>query len=329
VAGLSLLDAARSASHGAVATLPGAARKKLASFVDIVDGLRDVQGKGASVAELIIQAAERSGYRERLEIEDTPDARERLQNLSELVSMATEFDDETGGRGTLVEFDERISLASANDAADGRGAAVSLMTIHAAKGLEFPVVLLCGLEDGLFPQIRPRDTGDESRNLEEERRLAYVALTRARDRLVLTCARTRRQWAEVRFNQPSRFLDDIPASCLAVRAPSRPVAVRAPAAPPMAARVRTMRRTGMDELAQPYYDDFDQRSHHDEVNGTPLGFVETDDEFGAGATVLHASFGEGRVVESRGSGRDRKLVIAFRDGGLKTILARFVEPGSN
>ena len=147
------------------------------------------------MSELIIQAVERSGYRERLEAEDSPSSRDRLANLSELVSMASDFDDETEGKGTLVEFDERISLSSANDAEDGRGSSVTMMTIHAAKGLEFPVVFLCGMEDGLFPSIRASEWGVEDREeLEEERRLAYVAITRAEDRLVLTSARQRRTW---------------------------------------------------------------------------------------------------------------------------------------
>src|SRR5690606_2292095 len=156
---------------------------------------------GASIAELVIQTAERSGYRERLEIEDTPDSRDRLDNLKELLSMASDFDEETGGQGSLVEFLERISLSSAMDEADGRDqGAVTLMTIHAAKGLEFPVVFLCGLEDGLFPSLRERQNMDDDDSLEEEYRLAYVAITRARERLVLTYARTRRQWGDVRIN---------------------------------------------------------------------------------------------------------------------------------
>ncbi|HTM23347.1 MAG TPA: UvrD-helicase domain-containing protein, partial [Kofleriaceae bacterium] len=131
VANLSLLDAARSCAVGAVASFNPGARRKLADFIGILDGLRNVQAAGASVAELIIQTVERSGYRSRLEIEDTPESRDRLGNLAELVTMASDFDDETEGKGTLVEFDQRISLSSAVDEADGRGKALSMMTIHA------------------------------------------------------------------------------------------------------------------------------------------------------------------------------------------------------
>ncbi len=337
LASISLFDAARSCSHGAVAALKPAARKKLAAFVDIVDGLRQVQAAGASVSELIIQAVERSGYRERLAIDDTPESRDRLGNLGELVSMAADFDDEahgvtprdpvsgsggdgTGGasegRGNLSEFEERISLASALDEQDGRGTAATLMTIHAAKGLEFPVVFVCGMEDGLFPSLRPRDGEDERKSLEEERRLAYVAFTRAKERLILTSARVRRQWAEVKMNRPSRFLDDIPSQHLAVRAPP------APPRPPPGHLVRAPR------AARRMRDEYDQRIDGDDV---PVIHLDSDqlapgDHFPAGSTVRHDSFGTGRVLESRGSGRDRKLLIQFASVGLKTVLARFVEP---
>jgi DNA helicase II / ATP-dependent DNA helicase PcrA len=343
LAGISLLDAARSCSHGAVAALKMSARKKLAAFVDIIDGLREVLAAGASVSELIIQAVERSGYRERLAIEDTPDSRDRLGNLGELVSMAADFDDSvneeahgviphdtasvTGGdrsggrRGGLSEFEERISLASALDEQDGRGTTLTLMTIHAAKGLEFPVVFVCGMEDGLFPSLRPRDMEDERKSLEEERRLAYVAFTRAKERLILTSARVRRQWAEVKMNRPSRFLDDIPSHHLAVRA--------APAAPrlPPGHLVRAPRPARMRQER----DEYDQRPELGDGDDVPVIRLDSEhlapgDHFPAGSSVRHDAFGTGRVLESRGSGRDRKLLIDFPAVGLKTVLARFVEP---
>jgi DNA helicase-2/ATP-dependent DNA helicase PcrA len=317
VAGLSLLDAARSCSHGAVQSVRSAARKRLAAFVDIIDGLRDVHTSGASVAELIIQTVERSGYRERLEIEDSPESRDRLANLAELVSMASDFDDESDGKGTLVEFHERISLSSANDNADGRtSSVVTLMTIHAAKGLEFPIVFLCGMEDGMFPSLRERDEQDETKALEEERRLGYVAITRAMDRLVLTSARTRRVWGEVKMNRPSRFIDSIPSECLAVRARPEPVRVEP----------RTRFETRRRKQRGPERSDFDQRTEYDDV---PVYDADGDvggSSFDRGAMVSHSSFGTGKVLESRGEGADQKLLIQFPAVGLKTILARFVEP---
>jgi DNA helicase-2/ATP-dependent DNA helicase PcrA len=312
VANLGFLDAARSCSVGAVASFNPGARRKLADFIAIIDGLRAVQAAGASVAELIIQTVERSGYRSRLEIEDTPESRDRLGNLAELVTMASDFDDETEGKGTLVEFDQRISLSSANDEADGSGKAVSMMTIHAAKGLEYQVVFLCGMEDGLFPSLR-EDKADDRIGMEEERRLAYVAMTRARDRLILTSARMRRVWGEARDSRPSRYLDEIPQELLAVRARPKP--------PPRVNPFRDPRP------ARPKRDEFDQRGHwDDDVPDMSIDEGELGADVGTGTTVRHASFGEGRVLQAQGSGRDRKLLIDFGTVGLKTVLARFVEP---
>jgi len=218
--------------------------------------------------------------------------------------------------GTLVELDERLSLTSSSDGEDGRGQVATLMTIHAAKGLEFPIVFLCGMEDGLFPSMRWGEEDGEGNAMEEERRLAYVAMTRAMDRLVLTNARSRRHWNEIRMNPPSRFLDDIPADCLAVRA--------RPAAPASTGRGSPARpAAGVD------HDDFDQRDGHaDDVPELDAyaDLADDEDPFSVGAPVVHASFGRGHVLESRGAGAERKLLIEFPGRGVKTIIARFVQP---
>ncbi len=352
-ANIDLYEAARAGARGDVGALSAGPRKKLAAFVDIIEGLRDVLAAGASVAELIIQTVERSGYREWLEKQDTPEANDRLSNLAELVSMASDFDDETDGEGTLVEFDARVSLWSSVDTSDGRSdGAVTLMTIHAAKGLEFPVVFLCGMEDGLFPSLREREGGDLMDAMEEEVRLAYVAMTRARERLVLSNARTRRQWGEIRINQPSRFLDLVPDHCMAVRARPAPRPVRSYLPEPGG---RSWSRRGQRQRADrsargAQYDELDQRTYDDDMpvyhadaesgvgdeggrrrtpgrSGARLrAGVDAGDGPEAGSMVSHASFGTGRVLESTGSGKGRRLLIDFAGVGLKTVLARFVEP---
>jgi DNA helicase II / ATP-dependent DNA helicase PcrA len=326
--GVGLLEAARSCSQGALASVRGTARKKLRGFVELIDGLRDVHAAGASVMELIVQTVDRSGYRERLEGEDTPEARDRLDNLAELVSMASDFDEETEGEGTLVEFDERVSLSSANDAADGRGAsAVTLMTIHAAKGLEFPVVFLCGMEDGLFPSLRERQGVDQEDSMEEERRLAYVAMTRAEERLILTGARIRRHWGVIREQTPSRFIDEVPAACMAVRA-RQPVRVERDEESARS-RLQTQMQSRRKKAARaPSYDEFDQRMHYDDAPEYHVDeYYGGGDEgsIGAGTLVNHSSFGKGQVLRAEGSGKYRKLLINFDGYGLKTVLERFVE----
>ena len=323
----SLLEAAEDASRGLVSEIKAAAGKKLGRFVEVVKGLRSVQKAGASVSELIIQVVERSGYKERLELEGTPDATDRLNNLAELVAMASDFDDETDGEGSLVDFEERISLASAVDSQDGRGSSVTMMTVHAAKGLEFPIVFAVGMEDGLFPSVRENqglNDPEARKELEEERRLAYVAFTRAMDRLVLTSARVRRKWAEIKMTRPSRFIDEIPEHCLAVRLqkidPTPTSTFRRRPAAQSAAR-GACDQSEYDQSVQ--YEDFPEYSAGDEMNfDQSADFVSIT----AGATVRHSSFGTGRVVSSKGSGTGQKLVIDFPTVGLKTVMSNFVEP---
>ena len=215
MAGWSLLEAAKAAARGEIAGLGAAPRRKLQAFVQLLDGLRDViAAQGASVAETIIPVVDRSGLRAKLEADDSAESRDRLENLAELVTTASDFDDESDQPRSIDDFLERIALSSAADDSASEDQ-VTLMTIHVAKGLEWQVVFLAGMEDGLFPSLREREGTSEDAALEEERRLAYVAITRARERLLMTHARTRRVWGEIRMQGPSRFLSDLPASCLA------------------------------------------------------------------------------------------------------------------
>jgi DNA helicase-2/ATP-dependent DNA helicase PcrA len=325
--GTSLLVAARGFARGDIGGITPAVRKKLAGFVDVIDGLAAVRDAGASMAELLIQTVERSGLRAKLEADDSPEATDRLGNLAALVSMASDFDDETAGEGTLDEFLERTALMSAADEGTSDDV-VLMMTIHTAKGLEFPNVFLTGMEDGLFPSLREREDTSEADSLEEERRLAYVAITRARNRLVMTRARTRRVWGEIRLQPASRFIDDIPVSCIALPARAAPRAQSwAGGPPPMASRGRGWARPSGSRTSSQMsvHDEHDQRSHDD---SEPVYDLDSDTRGEGGPypgnAVDHAQFGRGRVVEASGSGRDRKLVVDFPTVGRKTVLARFV-----
>jgi DNA helicase-2/ATP-dependent DNA helicase PcrA len=336
--GSGIYEAARLAARGEVAGIGAAPRKKLQGFVELMSGLADVIAQGASVAETIIQVVDRSGLRAKLEADNSTEARDRLGNLAELVSTATDFDDEAaaeagvggdgddfdelaaGGRPTVDGFLERIALSSAGDQTAAEQ--VVLMTIHIAKGLEWPVVFLTGLEDGLFPSLREREGTSEDAALEEERRLAYVAITRARERLVLSHARTRRVWGEFRPQVPSRFLDDVPPGCLAAARrgeapmPKGPRIVDGNWAPKPSGFAARRRR-----------DELDQRVDYDDG---PVFRVGEDDHvpqggFAVGAAVSHQTLGAGRVVDVTGSGRDQKVVVDFGGVGRKTVFARFLQ----
>ena len=192
------------------------AAKSAAAFWGLIETLRAAEGRGASQADILEEVLDRTGYLAELRRSEDPQDASRVENLAELHSVAGAFAADAPG-GTLADFLERVALVADSDQvpAEGeRGGQVTLMTVHTAKGLEFPVVFVTGMEDGTFPH--QRSLGDES-ELEEERRLAYVAITRARERLYLTRAAVRSAWGTPQEMPPSRFLDDIPAELLDVR----------------------------------------------------------------------------------------------------------------
>ncbi len=351
VHGGNLLDAARLAARGEVAGLNAGARKKLHTFVELVDGLGDVIEQGASVAETIIQIVDRSGLRAKLEADGSTESRDRLDNLAELVSTASDFDDEyaaeadspttaamsgrwmqapsdlpdpaaAGALRAVHDFLERIALSSSADQTASEQ--VVLMTIHIAKGLEWPLVFISGMEDGLFPSLRERDGVSEDAALEEERRLAYVAITRAREKLVLTHARTRRVWGEIRIQGPSRFLDDLPPSSLA--APVRSRSTQMPTGPRIVDGNFAPKKSGWAQRSA--RNEYDQSTSYDEE---PVYRVDDDlagrsGGFSVGGTVVHGTLGMGRVVSMSGQGKDQKIVVDFGAIGQKTVFARYLQP---
>ena len=192
------------------------AAKSAAAFWGLIETLRAAEARGASQADILEEVLDRTGYLAELRRSEDPQDASRVENLAELHSVAGAFAADAPG-GTLADFLERVALVADSDQVptEGeRGGQVTLMTVHTAKGLEFPAVFVTGMEDGTFPH--QRSLGDES-ELEEERRLAYVAITRARERLYLTRAAVRSAWGTPQEMPPSRFLDDIPAELLDVR----------------------------------------------------------------------------------------------------------------
>ena len=191
------VDAMRRAEEAGVT---GPAVRGIAAFVDLLDRLGELAGTdGVGPGDLLQTAIEESGYLGELEAEDTVEAHGRIENLGELVGSAREFT-------VLDEFLEQVSLVADTDDLDDDDQVV-LMTLHSAKGLEFPVVFLVGVEEGIFPHVRALTEPDE---MEEERRLAYVGITRAMRRLFLSHAWSRMLFGSTQYNPPSRFFDEIP-----------------------------------------------------------------------------------------------------------------------
>jgi len=264
----------------------------------------------------LVAVLEQSGYLAELQSSVDPQDETRIDNLGELESIARDFENEveqgaavdTEGdaltRATLTDFLERVALvADADQIPDHGDGVVTLMTIHTAKGLEFPVVFITGLEDGSFPHQR---SFGEAAEMEEERRLAYVAITRAQQRLYLTRAIVRSQWGMPAYNPQSRFLDEIPAELLEWRrgGPEAPITTKAspsrggfgsaPSLQTAAIRAASKGSVGKESIVlQP------------------------------GERVTHDTFGLGTVVSTSGQGDRAEATIDFGSAGEKRLLLRY------
>ncbi|MBV9852719.1 MAG: UvrD-helicase domain-containing protein [Armatimonadetes bacterium] len=190
--------------------LPARAKNSVAAFVKIIEYLHNKR-EAQTVSDLIQNVLDTTGYLDELRKEKTQDAESRVENVGELLNVAKEFEDQQGDDGdrSLAAFLENVSLVSDIDTLEDSANSVTLMTLHAAKGLEFPVVFLCGLEEGVFPHIRAMSSQSE---LEEERRLCYVGITRAKDELYMSYAGSRMLFGQVSRNPVSRFVSEIPMS---------------------------------------------------------------------------------------------------------------------
>ncbi len=311
---------------------PAATRKRLGAFRDLVAGLRQDATSGVGVAELAATVLDRTGYLEALRAQDSAEADARIENLRELVGSFEVFEAEADDP-SLPALLERVSLQQDTDDLDDEGGKVTLMTVHSAKGLEFPVVVLTGMEEKVFP-YESRDSAEEPEQLEEERRLCYVAITRARERLVLTNVVRRRLFGLERWNPPSRFLSDLPEDCVEVHG-------AALAVPPWEGRPRygeaprwAARKAALPEgSGRPGQDGgrgglgAGPRVVLDPGMPPPAADDPTvgDGALRAGRRVRHAVFGVGKVL-AVDQGMELKATVQFEGGRRKTILARFLSP---
>jgi DNA helicase-2/ATP-dependent DNA helicase PcrA len=285
---------------------PSRAAASLSAFRDLLVALTDI-ARQDSVSITIGKILDRSGYLQDLRDERNEDAEGRIENLAELVSAAREYESR-GPEPSLGGFVDRLSLLSDADEEQGtQNARVWLMTLHSAKGLEFPTVILAGLEEGLFPHSRSAEDEEE---LEEERRLCYVGMTRARARLVLTGAARRRIFGEYQSSEPSRFIDEVPPQLLERVAPTYSSSAYQGNFPHYEFRTNPYGRgRRIKEEAPTYpYEDEDQ---------SPGGSLRP------GMRVKHAQFGTGTVISVEQLDDDTKLVVRFNAVGQKTLRAKY------
>jgi len=282
---------------------PGIATRSVAAitaFTSLLEALRTVHEGGSGVGDLLEAVVEQTGYLADLRASQDPQDETRVENLAELVAVGREFD-ESEPDGSLEDFLERVSLvADADEIPDGSdteaadNGVVTLMTLHTAKGLEFPVVFLTGMEDGTFPHMR--SMGD-NKELEEERRLAYVGITRARERLHLSRAIVRSGWGSPQYNPASRFLDEIPADLIDWQR-TESAGMRSSSAPAVASLA------GRPGTRSP--------------GNRPLISLHSGDR------VTHDSFGLGTVVRVEGEADKAMAHVDFgADTGVKRLLLRY------
>ncbi len=301
------------------------AASKLKSFVQLIDGFIEAEQSGDySLAELYNMVIEHTDYKNYLKSEkDNADV--RIENIEELSSNIIKFEDEYEDEANLSAFLEEISLQTDIDNYDAESDTSVMMTLHSAKGLEFPVVFIAGMEDGIFPSIACAMNPDE---LNEERRLAYVGITRAKEKLVLTNTKSRMLFGSTSYNKLSRFVEEIPDDLL--------------------------EKTGSSRMSyvSPYNSDYhlDSSYHINYSNGSSAqaggvrqsassffkvnssvtaagGYrkpaVKSGTTYNVGDTVLHKVFGKGLVTKASKMGKDTMLEIAFETAGTKTLMANF------
>jgi DNA helicase-2/ATP-dependent DNA helicase PcrA len=279
----------------------GVTGKALTGIRDLLGLLADLRAVAAggegerpgSPSDLLEEVLQRTRYRAELEAEHTVEAAGRLENIAELMGAAHEADDLDG-------FLEQVSLVADADEVDDDESKVVLMTLHTAKGLEYPAVFMIGMEDGVFPHLRSLGDPDE---LEEERRLAYVGMTRARQRLYLSHVWCRSLWGQTQYNPPSRFLKEIPEMLMTVAEGGyRPV---------KAGSVAVGSFAGRDSIIEAAI----RRGQASPVHGTGaerLGLQSGDD-------VVHGKWGEGVVLEVSGEGEKAEAVVRFPSVGEKRL----------
>jgi len=277
-------------------------KRKLRPVVQLMRALEAIADEGSAL-EVLEAVLDKSGYVAKLKAQQSAEADARLDNLQELMNAVDEFSERTGD-GTLAGYLEQVSLVADIDRVqmgtsdDDR---LAMMTAHTAKGLEFDAVFLTGLEHGLFPHFNALD---EVGGVEEERRLAYVAMTRARKRLFLTRAEVRRRFGTTAMALPSAMLDGLPGESMVFTKPPKPT--------------WQTQATGGGSWGAAPADDFDQSMPSYEEFSQDAG------ELRPSSLVFHSTFGEGRVLRIEGRGDHAKAEVRFSDGAVKKLLARFL-----
>lgn len=319
--------------------IPGVGRSasKLDSFAALIEYFKG-RAEQESISDLLREILEKTGYIESLESEDKVEAEARIENIDELVNKAAAYEEDCQDRDeepTLSGFLEEVALVADIDSLDEDQDYVVLMTLHSAKGLEFPHVYLAGMEDGLFPSYMTI-TSDDNEDLEEERRLCYVGITRAERELTLTCARRRMVRGETQYNKLSRFVKEIPMHLIDTGNKKIEEGTEIPVQ-------NTYSHAKQAFRAQPFAAQFG--GYGSGMSGTsgggktagkqPFSALQKGSQltagkggklsYGVGDRVRHVKFGEGTVLEIKEGGRDYEVTVEFDSAGVRKMFAMFAK----
>lgn len=295
----------------------GRGASKLESFVALIEHFK-TDAEDMSISDLLKEIIEETGYIESLQAEDMVEAETRIENIDELLSKVAAYEEECEDRNepaSLSGFLEEVALVADIDSLDEDTDYVVLMTLHSAKGLEFPNVYLAGMEDGLFPSYMTI-TADDPEEVEEERRLCYVGITRAEKELTLTCARRRMIRGETQYNKMSRFLKEIPMELLSTGA----VFTKDKEEPEV--KVSAYMQAKQAFKAKPFGGSTPYSQSPAKSFGKPSGKGL---DYKTGDRVRHIKFGEGTVTAIIEGGRDYEVTVAFDTAGTKKMFAAFAK----
>lgn len=295
------------------AYIPGIGRSlnKIESFTNFIQKMR-TQTEYYSVKELLEHIIEETGYVKELEAEDTEESKARIENIDEFISKIVTYEEENE-RPDLSGFLQEVALVSDIDSVDSDSDYVLLMTLHSAKGLEFPYVYLAGMEDGIFPSYMTI-TGDDPGELEEERRLCYVGITRAKKHLTLTSARQRMIRGETQYNKVSRFVRELPRELVELDKDSY--------------HGTGSKKERMGEFPDSLFGGMTGKKSSFGNTFKPRQFTVTKAEkldYGVGDTVRHIKFGVGEVLDIVDGGKDYEVTVDFDRAGVKKMFASFAK----
>lgn len=290
---------------------------KLRRFLDLIEDLREQKNR-YRLSEFYSIALDRTEYKNRLESENTPESDARIENLKELDNAINQFENERGEEATLSNYLEELTLASDLDNVDNSIPAITMMTLHVSKGLEFPYVFIVGCEEGLFPSIRGEEQKKE--DLEEERRLAYVGMTRARQKLWMTYAQSRRTWGTIDdHRKASQFFKEIPKQFTAF---SSAIGLSTQSNPRFMQQSNRYGSGGYLPNYNQNNDDYAQTSYDDDYSQvTPQ--VGKASGYAKGQRVRHPTFGVGSIFSTEGAGDNLKISVLFQDNTVKKFVAKY------